>query len=277
MDVMFYRHDPYYVKSLVLPIKWILPDSKVREANMGPIWDLSAPDGPHVGLMNLAIWATDHGLTRTILLLLWNFAFSDIFWLYAAIGFTHVQNPISSLDITSVLLLQKKMFVFCQEIFDFCQIIHFMILKCGHEFRCETIFGISGQFQESVFLGYTVVLEPHNYVISWYGRVINVEWRILQARFMGYFIRKVLDMPGIILTHCPLGDLAIKSIIFKMMTQNSSSGATKLLSDKCHSTSIMRSQHWLRWWPGAIRQQAITWWPRSMSPYGVTGPQWVKA
>ena len=33
------------------------PDSKVHGANMGPIWVLSAPDGPHVGPMNLAIRA----------------------------------------------------------------------------------------------------------------------------------------------------------------------------------------------------------------------------
>ena len=31
------------------------PDSKVQGANMGPTWVLSAPDGPHVGPMNLAI------------------------------------------------------------------------------------------------------------------------------------------------------------------------------------------------------------------------------
>ena len=31
------------------------PDSKVHGANMGPTWVLSAPDGPHVGSMNLAI------------------------------------------------------------------------------------------------------------------------------------------------------------------------------------------------------------------------------
>ena len=31
------------------------PDSKVHGANMGSIWVLSAPDGPHVGPMNLAI------------------------------------------------------------------------------------------------------------------------------------------------------------------------------------------------------------------------------
>ena len=31
------------------------PDGKVHGAKMGPIWVLSAPDGPHVGPMNLAI------------------------------------------------------------------------------------------------------------------------------------------------------------------------------------------------------------------------------
>ena len=31
------------------------PDRKIHGANMGPIWVLSAPDGPHVGPMNLAI------------------------------------------------------------------------------------------------------------------------------------------------------------------------------------------------------------------------------
>ena len=31
------------------------PDTKVKRANMGHIWVLSAPDGPHVGPRNLAI------------------------------------------------------------------------------------------------------------------------------------------------------------------------------------------------------------------------------
>ena len=35
---------------------FIGPDSKVHGANMGPTWVLSAPCGPHVGPMNLAIW-----------------------------------------------------------------------------------------------------------------------------------------------------------------------------------------------------------------------------
>ena len=34
-----------------------LPDSKVHGANMGPTWVLSAPDGPHMGPMDLAIRA----------------------------------------------------------------------------------------------------------------------------------------------------------------------------------------------------------------------------
>ena len=33
-----------------------IPDSKVRGANMGPIWDRQDPGGPHFGPMNLAIW-----------------------------------------------------------------------------------------------------------------------------------------------------------------------------------------------------------------------------
>ena len=32
-----------------------IPDCKVHGAKMGPTWVLSAPGGPHVGLMNLAI------------------------------------------------------------------------------------------------------------------------------------------------------------------------------------------------------------------------------
>ena len=42
------------------------PDSKVHGANMGPIWGRQDPGGPHVGLMNLAIWASivlDNGIS----------------------------------------------------------------------------------------------------------------------------------------------------------------------------------------------------------------------
>ena len=38
------------------PLTCHSPDSKVHGANMGPTWVLSAPDGPHIGPMNPAIW-----------------------------------------------------------------------------------------------------------------------------------------------------------------------------------------------------------------------------
>ena len=38
------------------------PDSEVHGANMGRTWDLSAPDGPHVGRMNLAIRVGEGGV-----------------------------------------------------------------------------------------------------------------------------------------------------------------------------------------------------------------------
>ena len=33
-----------------------IPDTKINEAKMGPIWGRQDPDGPHVGPMNFAIW-----------------------------------------------------------------------------------------------------------------------------------------------------------------------------------------------------------------------------
>ena len=49
-------------KPLPEPVTYTNPESKVHGANTGPTWVLSAPDGPHVGPMNLAItealWVT---------------------------------------------------------------------------------------------------------------------------------------------------------------------------------------------------------------------------
>ena len=52
----------YLLKTIFIQIPFIIlwytamyPDSKVHGAKMGPTWILSAPDGPHVGPMNLAI------------------------------------------------------------------------------------------------------------------------------------------------------------------------------------------------------------------------------
>ena len=41
------------------------PDTMVHGANMGPTWVLSAPDGPHVGPMNLAIRDADNDVVVT--------------------------------------------------------------------------------------------------------------------------------------------------------------------------------------------------------------------
>ena len=52
-------HDTYYndkvVHNRLSLTKANYPESKVHGTNMGPTWVLSAPDGPHVGPMNLAI------------------------------------------------------------------------------------------------------------------------------------------------------------------------------------------------------------------------------
>ena len=42
--------------STVISYSMYYPDNKFHGANMGPTWALSAPDGPRVGPMNLAIW-----------------------------------------------------------------------------------------------------------------------------------------------------------------------------------------------------------------------------
>ena len=51
--------------STVFTIRY--PDSKVHMANMGPTQVLSAPGGPHVGPMNLAIRATNGSSIRSYL------------------------------------------------------------------------------------------------------------------------------------------------------------------------------------------------------------------
>ena len=40
----------------VFILESVYPDYKVHGVNMGPTWVLSAPDGPHVGSINFAIW-----------------------------------------------------------------------------------------------------------------------------------------------------------------------------------------------------------------------------
>ena len=48
-----------------------IPDSKVHGDNMEPIWVLSAPDGPHVGPMNLAIRDFTDGKSPLVQVISW--------------------------------------------------------------------------------------------------------------------------------------------------------------------------------------------------------------
>ena len=50
--IIYIHNLPSFIESITFVSN---PDSKVHGANMGPTWVLSAPDGPHVGPMNLAI------------------------------------------------------------------------------------------------------------------------------------------------------------------------------------------------------------------------------
>ena len=59
----------------------------------------------------------------------------------------------------------------------------------------------------------------------------------------------------------------------------SAGSLVKLPSDECYWTSLMRSQHCFRvmaWCHQATSHYLSQCWPRSMSPYGITRPYWVK-
>ena len=47
----------FYYGNMVNRSNQAHPDSKVYGANMGPTWVMPAPDGPHVGPINLAVGA----------------------------------------------------------------------------------------------------------------------------------------------------------------------------------------------------------------------------
>ena len=65
-------YPPCMLWKIILQLFYNTPESKVHGANLGPTWVLSAPDGPHVGPMNLAI--RDDHLPRKVNII-------DISWL----------------------------------------------------------------------------------------------------------------------------------------------------------------------------------------------------
>ena len=86
-----------------------IPESKAHGANMGPTWDLSAPDGPHVGPINLVIrdyiecipWHRHMALLCFVLL-----CFVVLYTLYVCI--TEIRANIWLPQIAQVLLKQPR-------------------------------------------------------------------------------------------------------------------------------------------------------------------------
>ena len=65
---------------MALAVKDNIPDSKVHGANMGPTWVLSAPDGPHVGPLDLAI--RDLFRKKSLEIWAWKIKYSHCFMWY---------------------------------------------------------------------------------------------------------------------------------------------------------------------------------------------------
>ena len=59
--------DTEFRTSIVSKVNSNIPDSKVRGANMGPIWGRQDPGGPLVGPMNFPIWDVNQGCYLSII------------------------------------------------------------------------------------------------------------------------------------------------------------------------------------------------------------------
>ena len=74
VNIKALRYLPFVVDirwSSVDPLTKGHPDSKVHGTNMAPTWVLSAPDGPHIGPMNLAIRAVMRKTCPSCDLIVW--------------------------------------------------------------------------------------------------------------------------------------------------------------------------------------------------------------
>ena len=78
----------------------VFPDGKVHGTNMGPTWVLSAPDGPHVGPMNLAIRVNRKIMLITLYLYSFLFSYSihtsDSPWFIFTFHHCHVNSYLHS-------------------------------------------------------------------------------------------------------------------------------------------------------------------------------------
>ena len=61
-----------WIKSIGCNARQNIPDSKVYGINMGPTWILSAPGGPYIDPMNIAIWDNIICVEYIACAVLWN-------------------------------------------------------------------------------------------------------------------------------------------------------------------------------------------------------------
>ena len=80
----------------------VSPDSKVDGANMGPTWVLSAPGGPHVGPINLAIWETTSHTS--------GFMHSSFYILHKQVEKMHYFGSWTNILDTSALIMHLRLF-----------------------------------------------------------------------------------------------------------------------------------------------------------------------
>ena len=120
--------------------------------------------------------------------------------------------------------------------------------------------------------------------IFWCGWVINMERGILQAIFFGYLIKEILDISGIISINSLSPGVKVsncESIILKLIMQYSIWGIwyeivfswmpQNFINEKWTLVQVMA------WCHHITSHHLNQCWPRSLSTYGVTRPQWVTA
>ena len=96
-----------------------------------------------------------------------------------------------------------------------------------------------------------------------WGQFTRDTWAINYYNRLENHLRFHSSLPGVNeFTHWPLGDpnkILDNQFQNKFQWLMARASVEKQSSNECYRTLEMISQHWSRWWLGAIRQQAITW------------------
>ena len=115
------------------------PDSKVHGANMGPTWVLSAPGGPHAGLMSLSIWVAANRKSQGIS----SYSIDPVLLEYSSLITVAAIIIYTGIDISQCLTAQaKETYNFVEQIMkNFPSNIHKLISKMKYSVRKVKNFG----------------------------------------------------------------------------------------------------------------------------------------